>query len=174
MRSVKLGTLILPKRWISSSNRITCKICRIMKIAMRYLLSILAAALLCASCCLLRGQKSGLADTQWTSSYEMFVADAGTETTTVTLTLGRKDFVLDWESHLPAHPATFVNADGTIDTIPATSRQRTQNGTYKVKSNTLILTDEFGAVHRLDIVSGQLKSNDLTFQELVFTRVIGR
>ena len=145
-----------------------------MKIAMRYLLSILAAALLCASCCLLRGQKSGLADTQWTSSYEMFVADAGTETTTVTLTLGKKDFVLDWESHLPAHPATFVNADGSIDTIPATTRQHTQSGTYKVKSNTLILTDEFGAVHRLNLVSGQLKSNDLTFQELVFTRVIGR
>ena len=141
---------------------------------MRYLLPILAAALLCASCCLLRGQKSGLANTQWTSSYDMFVADAGMEKTTVTLSLGRKDFVLDWESHLPAHPATYVNADGSIDTIPATTRQHTQRGTYKVRSNVLILTDEFGAVHRLDIVSGQLKSKDLTFQELVFSRVAGR
>lgn len=145
-----------------------------MKIAMRYLLSILATALLCASCCLLRGQKSGLANTQWTSSYEMFVADAGKETTTVTLTLGKKDFVLDWESHLPAHNAMYVNADGTIDTIPATTRQHTQRGTYKVKSGLLVLTDESGTVHRLNIVSGQLKSNDLTFQELVFTRVTGR
>ena len=140
---------------------------------MRYLLSILTAALLCASCCLLRGQKSGLANTQWTSSYDMFVADAGTEKTTVTLTLGKKDFVLDWESHLPAHPATYVNADGTIDTMPATTRQRTQRGTYKVKSGLLVLTDESGAVHRLYIVSGQLKSKDLTFQELVFSRVTG-
>ena len=126
--------------------------------------------MLCASCCLLRGQKSGLANTQWTSSYEMFVADAGTETTTVTLTLGRKDFVLDWESLLPAHSATYVNADGSIDTILATTSQRTQSGTYKVRSNVLILTDEFGAVHRLNIVSGQLKSSDLTFQELIFKR----
>ena len=141
---------------------------------MRYLLSILAAALLCASCCLLRGQKSGLANTQWTSSYEMFVADAGTEKTTVTLTLGKKDFVLDWESHLPAHPAPAVNADGSIAPLPATPRQRTQSGTYKVRSNVLILIDEFGAIHRLNIVSGQLKSNDLTFQELILTRVIGR
>ena len=145
-----------------------------MKIAMRYLLSILAVALLCTSCCLLRGQKSGLANTQWTSSYDMFVADAGTEKTTVTLSLGKKDFVLDWDSHLPAHPATYVNTDGSIDTIPATTRQRTQSGTYKVRSNVLILTDEFGAVHKLNIVSGQLKSNDLTFQELVFTRVMGQ
>ena len=141
---------------------------------MRYLLSILAAALLCASCCLLRGQKSGLANTQWTSSYDMFVADAGTETTTVTLSLGRKDFVLDWESLLPAHPAPYVNTDGTIDIIPAISRQRTQRGTYKVKSGHLVLTDESGTVHRLYIVSGQLKSKDLTFQELVFTRVTGK
>ena len=145
-----------------------------MKTAMRYLLSILAAALLCASCCLLRSQKAGWADTQWTSSYEMFVADAGTETTTVTLSLGRKDFVLDWESLLPAHPAPYVNTDGTIDTIPATTRQHSQHGTYKVKSGLLVLTDEFGSVHRLYIVSDQLKSKDLTFQELVFTRVTGK
>ena len=142
---------------------------------MRHILPLLAAALLCASCCLLRGHKSSFANTQWTSSYETFVADAGTETTTVTLSLGPKnEFVLDSESHLPAHSAMYVNADGTVDTIPASTRQYSERGTYEVKSDAIVLTAESGAVHRLDIVSGQLKSKDLSFQELVFTRKTGR
>ena len=136
---------------------------------MRHILPLLAAALLCASCCLLRGHKSSFANTQWTSSYETFV------TTTVTLSLGPKnEFVLDSESHLPAHSAMYMNADGTVDTIPASTRQYSERGTYEVKSDAIVLTAESGAVHRLDIVSGQLKSKDLSFQELVFTRKTGR
>ena len=63
---------------------------------MRHLLSLITIVLLCASCCLLRSRKSDFSNTRWTSSYEMFLTDVGTEKTTVTLTFGPSNtFVLE-------------------------------------------------------------------------------
>lgn len=134
---------------------------------------LLAAALVCASCCMLKSgkAKSQYANTRWTSSYEMFVADAGTETTTVTLTFGpTNEFVLDFESHLPSHPAMYMNPDGTVPTIPGSSRSYTRRGTYEVNSDTIVLTNESGTTNTLRIDAPRLLAPDLTFEALVFEK----
>lgn len=134
---------------------------------------LLVTALVCASCGMLNSgkSKSKYANTRWTSSYEMFVADAGTETTTVTLTFGpTNEFVLNFESHLPSHPAMYMNPDGTVDTIPGSSRSYSRRGTYEVKTDTIVLTNESGTVNTLRIAPNRLLAPDLTFEALVFER----
>ena len=123
------------------------------------------------SCCVLRGRKAEFANTCWTCVQELFVADAGTETTTVTLTFDAGNgFTLEEKSVLPPHPATYVNPDGTIDTLPGFSREFTRRGTFTVKGNVLILTTEDGTVHNLDILPDRLVSPDLSFESLIFEK----
>ena len=138
---------------------------------MRHLLPLITAVLLCASCCLLKSRKSEFSNTSWASSYEMFLADVGTETTTVTLTFGPSNkFVLEQQTVMPPYPSMTANADGTVDRNPGYTRTTSKRGTFQVKGNTLILTDTSGAVHNLLISSDHLTAPDLTFQELVFVR----
>lgn len=138
---------------------------------MRHLLPLITIVLLCASCCLLRSRKSDFSNTRWTSSYEMFLTDVGTEKTTVTLTFGPSNtFVLEQQTVMPPYPSTYANADGTVDRNPGYTRTSTRNGTYQVKGKTIILTDTSGSVHNLLISPDHLTAPDLTFQELVFTR----
>jgi hypothetical protein len=95
----------------------------------------------------------------------------GTEKTTVTLDFDAANgFTLEGKSVTPSHPAMYVNPDGTIDTIPGSSREYTLRGTFEVKGNVLILTAEDGTVHKLDILPDRLVSDDLSYQKLLFEK----
>lgn len=134
-------------------------------------LLLLAVAMVSVSCCVLRGRKADYANTRWTCVYEVFVADAGTEKTTVTLDFDAANgFTLEEKSVMPSHPAMYVNPDGTIDTIPGSSREYTLRGTFEVKGNVLILTAEDGTVHKLDILPDRLVSDDVSYQKLLFEK----
>ena len=75
----------------------------------------------------------------------MFVADAGYETTTATLEfLPGKAFVLKMVSVLPPHPAMYMNADGTVDTLPGHQSEFEQKGTYSLSGDKLKLLFEDG------------------------------
>ena len=141
---------------------------------MKRSLLLFAVAVLCMSCCALRNKKPAFANTEWVCVYEMFVADAGTETTTATLTFdAAKGFTLEEKSVMPSYPATYVNPDGTIDTLPGFSREYTRQGTYEVKGDEIILNQSDGTVHTLHLVSDRLESDDLSFQKLVFEKKDG-
>ena len=71
---------------------------------------------------------------------------------------------------MPSYPATYVNPDGTIDTLPGFSREYTRQGTYEVKGNEIVLNQSDGTVHTLHLVSNRLESDDLSFQKLVFEK----
>lgn len=138
---------------------------------MRLPLFVVAAALLSVSCCALNGRKLKLADTCWTCVYEEFVADAGTETNTVTLTFDAGNgYVLETRCSMPPYPATYVNPDGSIDTHPGYLREYSERGTYEVKRGAVILTGEEGATHTLHVVSDRLESADLSYRPLTFSR----
>ena len=86
-----------------------------------------------------------LKNTRWKAVREMFVADAGTMTITHTLEFGRgKDVVLKEESFLPSHPAMYMNPDGTVDRIPASSSERSETGTYRFRRGILAIMTEDG------------------------------
>ena len=138
---------------------------------MKRFLPLLAVAVICVSCCLLRSKKPGYANTQWICVYELFVADAGTETTTATLSFGdASKFTLVEKSVMPPYSGTHVNPDGTIDTFPGHIREYTRQGTYEVKGNEIVLKQTDGTVHTLRIVGDKLESDDLSFQKLVFEK----
>ena len=139
-------------------------------IAMKRFLLLFACAVLCISCGVLRNMKSGYAHTEWTGVYKIFVADAGTETVTVTLSFGATKYTMVEKSVMPSYPAPVVKPDGTIDTLPGFSRENTRQGTYKVKGDEIILHQSDGTVHTLRPVSGRLESDDLSFQKIVFEK----
>ena len=138
---------------------------------MKRSLLLFASVVLCLSCSVLRNMKSGFPNTEWTSVYKIFVADAGTETVTVTLSFDTaKSFTLEEKSVMPSYPAPVVNSDGTIDTLPGFSRENTRQGTYKVKGDEIVLKQADGTLHTLRLVAGRLESDDLSFQKLVFEK----
>ena len=86
-----------------------------------------------------------LKNTKWTAVQEMFVADAGTMTTTITLEfISDKEVRVHEKSYLPPYPAMYMNPDGTIDTIEGWTNERETKCTYSYKKGILTLTEEDG------------------------------
>lgn len=138
---------------------------------MKRFLLLFACAVMCLSCSVLRNMRSGYANTVWSGVYKIFVADAGTETVTVTLSFGATKFTMVENSVMPSYPATYVNPDGTIDTLPGFTRENTRKGTYQVKGDEILLKQDDGTVHTLRLVDGLLESRDLGLQKVVFEKV---
>ena len=77
-------------------------------------------AIACLSFAMTDGKRPKLNNTKWEHKTEMFVADAGTQTITMTFEFTtKKDVTFTFHSYLPAHPAMYRNSDGTVDVIPA-------------------------------------------------------
>ena len=138
---------------------------------MKRSLLLFACAVLCLSCSVLRNMRSGYANTVWSGVYKIFVADAGTETVTVTLSFGTTKYTMVEKSVMPSYPAPVVKPDGTIDTLPGFSRENTRQGTYKVKGDEILLKQDDGTVHTLRLVDGRLESRDFGLQKVVFEKV---
>ncbi|MBQ9660785.1 MAG: hypothetical protein IJV37_05920 [Bacteroidales bacterium] len=86
-----------------------------------------------------------LKGTRWTAVQEMFVADAGTMTITHTLEFtSDKEVLVGYSSYMPAHPAMYMNPDGTVDTIPAHSSENTEAATYVYRRGKLTITSADG------------------------------
>jgi len=138
---------------------------------MKQLLIILAIVILCASCSVLCKKKNNFKQTGWECVTEEFVADAGTMTITFSLKfISAKDYIFETTMYMPAHPNMYMNADGTVDINPATSSNWSEKGTYTVKDNVIILTNENGEKHGLEYVAGNLVSSDLSYKTITLTR----
>jgi len=86
-----------------------------------------------------------LKNTQWTGVQELFVADAGTMTITYTLDfVSDKDVRIKEVNYMPSYPATYMNADGTVDTFPARTTERSETGTYLLRRGKLTIKTEDG------------------------------
>lgn len=91
------------------------------------------------------GKNPVLKNSKWTAVQEMFVADAGTMTITYTLEfLSGKEVRIHEKSYLPSHPAMYMNPDGTVDRIPASSSESSETGAYSYRRGRLIITTEDG------------------------------
>ena len=105
------------------------------------------------------GRNPVLKGSTWTAVQEMFVADAGTMTITHTLEfVSGKEVRIHEESYLPSHPAMYMNPDGTVDRIPASSSERSEAGTYSYRRGKLLITTEDGVL------------TEYTFRNGTFTR----
>ena len=91
------------------------------------------------------GKNPVLKNTKWTAVEEMFVADAGTMTITHTLEfISNKEVRIHEKSVLPPYPAMYMNPDGTIDTMPGHTSERSETGTYRFRRGILTITTENG------------------------------
>lgn len=91
------------------------------------------------------GKNPVLKNSKWTAVQEIFVADAGTMTITHTLefTSGKEVKILE-KSHMPDHPAMYMNPDGTVDRIPGYTSESSEAGTYSYRRGILTITTEDG------------------------------
>jgi len=104
-----------------------------------------ALVLLPLSCAGLSAKRPAFRNTKWIHQEETFVADAGTMTETTCLEFGPGKEVLIRESWvLPAHPAMYMNADGTMDVIPESSSEHVSKGRWKYSFGKLTITLEDG------------------------------
>ena len=92
------------------------------------------------------GKKPVLKNSTWKAVQEEFVADAGTMTITHTLEFtSAKDVLVKEETHMPSHPAMYMNPDGTVDRIPGWSSENSQAGTYTFRRGILTVMLEDGS-----------------------------
>ena len=129
-----------------------------------------ALVLLFSSCSSMCAQKPALKNTTWKCVYEMFICDAGTETTTVTIKfLSDKNFQKESHCVLPPYPAMYMNQDGSIDTMPGHDSSYTEKGTYKYRRGILVLTSEDGSSEKFYYKGGKFVGEKWGM-EMVFTR----
>lgn len=127
--------------------------------------------IICTSCSVMCNRKSALPGTKWTNVQKEFVADAGTMTITHTLEFtSRKDVRLEYEYLMPAHPAMYMNENGTVDTIPASSSENVIKGSYSVHRNKLTICWEDGSQKEFELKDGAIVGEVYTGHTLVFTR----
>ena len=111
-------------------------------------------------------------NSRWVATQQIFVADVGTMTETYTLEFtSRKQctYTSVWE--LPAHPATYVNADGTVDLIPGSSSRSVSVAAWKFRRGTLTLTFEDGSSKEFSYAGGALRApSGIPGEDLVFTQ----
>ena len=97
------------------------------------------------SCISIEAKRPVFKNTKWFHTQQTFVADAGNMTETTTLEFGSENDVLirnRWV--LPAHPAMYMRADGTVETIPESSSESVKKGSWKYTRRTLTVTLEDG------------------------------
>ena len=124
------------------------------------------------SCSALSAKKPVFKHSIWVNKQEMFVADAGTMTITNTLTFGSgKSVKVGWDSYLPAHAAMYMNRDGSVDRIPASSSEYVHEGTWQFKKGILTIKLEDGSEKVFEYRDGALiGGKDFDGSDLVYTR----
>ena len=123
------------------------------------------------SACSVMAGKPVLKGSKWTAVQEMFVADAGTMTITYTLEfLSGKEVRVYEESYLPAHPAMYMNPDGTVDRIPASTSERSESGTYSYRRGKLTVTTEDGLQTEYTFLGGNFVREEPWGETLVFSK----
>ena len=123
--------------------------------SIRVIPAIAFAALLITSCVTM--QKPVFKNTLWRGESQMFVADAGilTETYTLEFTSDKQCLWKDaWV--LPAHPATYIKEDGSIDMIPESGNETLQEARWQYKRGQLTLTFEDGSSKSFAYKDGHL------------------
>lgn len=114
-----------------------------------------------------------LKGTKWAAVEEMFVADAGTMTITQTLEFtSAKDVLIKESTYLPSHPAMYMNPDGTVDRIPASSSEREVVGTYKFRRDVLTVTLEDGTVIEFTYMGDTFVGRAFPGRKGLFSRVV--
>ena len=123
---------------------------------------LLILLLVVGGCLLFMGmdsKKPKLKGTKWQYVEKMFVADAGTETTTYTLDFTTaKDVVLTRRSYMPPHPAMYMNENGEVPTQPGWESSSSEKGTYRVKRKEVTITFEDGTKGIYNYCDGNLVS----------------
>ncbi len=106
------------------------------------LLLILTGLLFFLGC---KAKTPGFKNTKWSYVEQIMVFDVGTMTETTSLEFGAgNDVVFRRAWFTPAHPATYMNADGTVDTVPASSGEQVYKGTWRYRRGKLFVTLEDG------------------------------
>ena len=82
-------------------------------------------------------------NTVWECEQQELVLDAGMMRVTNTLEfVSGRDVIYRVHSYMPPHPASYVNADGTIDTNPGWTSDWEKRGKYKYSRGKLTITFE--------------------------------
>lgn len=113
--------------------------------------------LLTLFCMDMDAKRPAFRNSTWTHVQKTFVADVGTMTETFSLEFGSgQEVVLRTVWVMPAHPATYVNPDGTVDRLPGSRSEYTKKGQWRYRFGKLTVTLEDGDKEEYRYRSGTL------------------
>lgn len=128
-------------------------------------------SLLVPSCFTAQAKKPVLKNTQWICFHNVLVLDAGVMKETYTLDfISARECIYTYKWVMPSHPATYVNPDGSIDTIPGSSSETTARGTWKLRGNRLTIKTEDGHTQVYEYKDGKLVDPVPSTDQLVFEK----
>lgn len=122
--------------------------------------------------CAAQAKKPALKNTQWVCFIDILVHDAGVMKETYTLDfISARECIYTYKWVMPSHPATYVNPDGTIDTIPGSSSESTFRGTWKLRGKRLTIKTEDGRTMFFQFKDGKLVDPVPSTEQVVFEQV---
>lgn len=126
-------------------------------------------SLLFPSCFSAQAKKPVFKNTQWICIHKMLILDVGTMTETYTIDFTtNKDCVYTYKWVIPAHPASFVREDGTVEMIPSSGSESTFQGTWRYRGGRLTLSLEDGSTQTYHYKDGRLIDPIASTDQLVF------
>lgn len=130
------------------------------------------ALFLILPCISMQAKKPAFKNTRWMCEHKMLILDVGTMTENYTLEFtSAKDCILTYKWVIPAHPATYVKEDGTVDLIPSSGAEEVSRGTWRFSRGTLTLRLEDGSERSLRFEAGYLIDTALSTGELVYRQL---
>ena len=130
-------------------------------------------ALLIPSCAKMQAKKPVFKNTRWICVQKIFVADAGMMTQTYEMEfVSDKECVWTDKWVLPAHPAMYMNPDGTVDRIPESGSESVSHAAWRYRRGELTLQFEDGFSRVLRYKEDHLTCPGLLGEEeMVFVQV---
>lgn len=109
-------------------------------------------------------------NTVWQNERSELVLDAGTMTVITSLEfLPGSKVIQRISSYMPPHPASYMNADGTIDTNPGWTSEWEKQGKYKYRRGKMTITFDDDPTMELSYKNNTLIGKyELTGEEMIF------
>ena len=116
-------------------------------------------------------KKIKLKGTQWRNVKEMQALDAGRVTFAQIIHFTtKKDAVITIKHSESAYNRPYMNPDGTVDRVEASSSENSENVTYKVSGKTIIITHDDGSKSEFIYHKDYLQPKGIENPEHFFTR----
>ena len=110
-------------------------------------------------------KKPKLKGTKWEFREEIFLADVGTHTMTMTLEFtSSKEVTFTSFALIPSHPSMYMNEKGEVERVEESRSSRTRKGAYTVVGTIIKVTWEDHSTEEFEYKDGAIVQDDMVYK----------